>query len=1132
MDEAEEVAPGPVDEGETSENEVPDWLQESAGEEEIEPLAAREPSKAEETIPESIDEGEPIKADIPDWLQESAVGEEFAPLAEMEPLEAEESELPDWLLEAVEDEDELPEIETEIEPTDSIRTGIPDWLQEAIDEEVPESISKAETPETDIPDWIQEIADQEPSELIASETEDDLLPDTLKAVGTIGAAAGLAALTADDPDAQAEEVADQPGTDLSPDVREFSGDADDTDAAMAWLESLASKQGVSEDELLTSPEARSETPPDWVLQEDIDEPAVTLSEPERVETDEPIEIPPIQEEEIIEQEWSLETVIDDLAEGESSEITSDDLPDWLQDIPEETRVPHTGSLEAEAEVIPDWLQDISAEVPTIAGESEIKPETSPDDEIEDIPDWLQDLAKEQVSELEEELESETPDVPDFEDADAAMAWMESLAAKQGVSEDELLTRPEERSETPPDWVQDMVSTEAEAISEIETTPVEATLAEAEIDEIPEWLSEPIQAVESSGPLSEEEPLETEIREEQIPVLDIPEILQETPSTEMEESEIVVAEEPDTSVETEIAPELEGISSSDDIVAPDFDDADAAMAWLERLAAKQGVSEDELLTKPEERSETPPDWVRDAVLGEGAHEGVKAFTPLEETTQDEEEFLDRVLVAPETDDSAIEMEEISVASEGDEFQPVQDIPAILEETSPDEAEIPDWILDVQETEESVAETEIKPDDEMPELVEVSASEIDSTLAVDDEDFPDFEDGDAAMAWLESLAAQQGVSEDELLTSPEERSELPPDWVKDVIETEAAPELKEKSFQDGDLNDWIAKVPDPVEFGELPTESKIETVSEIGDSPDADAETDFDFEDADAAMAWLESLAAKQGVSEDELLTRPDERRDTPPDWVQQAIDSEKAVVFTSIQETETKPEESEPPEIPVPEVDPDEDVPALTLPEGLSSITPPSWISDGDVPEDEEFSWLQSAVAEEQDKLLDLNKASLIQLERLPGVGFRRAQSITAYRDEHGSFRSFDDLRYVPGMDSDTLALLKSKVFIDVPEFDLGSAEVESAALFEIQVADDSIHEQQLAAQSKLNQGEISEAMSDYGDLIKKGHRLDEIIEDLNLAAEKFPEEIAIVQTLGDAYMQANQLDEALNAYTKAEGLLK
>jgi hypothetical protein len=44
--------------------------------------------------------------------------------------------------------------------------------------------------------------------------------------------------------------------------------------------------------------------------------------------------------------------------------------------------------------------------------------------------------------------------------------LESLAARQGALEEELLTAPEERPETPPEWVQQL------AVEEAEPTPVE------------------------------------------------------------------------------------------------------------------------------------------------------------------------------------------------------------------------------------------------------------------------------------------------------------------------------------------------------------------------------------------------------------------------------------------------------------------------------------------------------------------------------------------------------------------------------------------------------------------------------------------------------------------------------------
>jgi tetratricopeptide (TPR) repeat protein len=77
-----------------------------------------------------------------------------------------------------------------------------------------------------------------------------------------------------------------------------------------------------------------------------------------------------------------------------------------------------------------------------------------------------------------------------------------------------------------------------------------------------------------------------------------------------------------------------------------------------------------------------------------------------------------------------------------------------------------------------------------------------------------------------------------------------------------------------------------------------------------------------------------------------------------------------------------------------------------------------------------------------------------------------------------------------------------------------------------------AAQNELTRGNIPGAMENYGKLIKKGKMLEEIIFDLREALYRYPVEVIILQTLGDAYMRANRLQEALDAYTKAEELLR
>ncbi len=76
------------------------------------------------------------------------------------------------------------------------------------------------------------------------------------------------------------------------------------------------------------------------------------------------------------------------------------------------------------------------------------------------------------------------------------------------------------------------------------------------------------------------------------------------------------------------------------------------------------------------------------------------------------------------------------------------------------------------------------------------------------------------------------------------------------------------------------------------------------------------------------------------------------------------------------------------------------------------------------------------------------------------------------------------------------------------------------------------AQAELSRGNIAASLDVYGRLIRKGKSLEEIIRDLRDALYRYPVEIPIWQALGDAYMRANRLQEALDAYTKAEELLR
>jgi competence protein ComEA len=62
-------------------------------------------------------------------------------------------------------------------------------------------------------------------------------------------------------------------------------------------------------------------------------------------------------------------------------------------------------------------------------------------------------------------------------------------------------------------------------------------------------------------------------------------------------------------------------------------------------------------------------------------------------------------------------------------------------------------------------------------------------------------------------------------------------------------------------------------------------------------------------------------------------------------------------------------------------------------------------------------------VVDLNAATREQLEGLPGVGPVLAQHILDWREQHGGFRSVDELNDVPGIGDRTFASLKPLVAV-------------------------------------------------------------------------------------------------------------
>ncbi len=70
--------------------------------------------------------------------------------------------------------------------------------------------------------------------------------------------------------------------------------------------------------------------------------------------------------------------------------------------------------------------------------------------------------------------------------------------------------------------------------------------------------------------------------------------------------------------------------------------------------------------------------------------------------------------------------------------------------------------------------------------------------------------------------------------------------------------------------------------------------------------------------------------------------------------------------------------------------------------------------------------------VDLNTASMEQLQSVKGIGPAKAKAITEYRQKNGPFKTVDELEKVPGFGAKSVSNMK-------PEFSIGAAAAKPAA---------------------------------------------------------------------------------------------
>ena len=714
------------------------------------------------------------------------------------------------------------------------------------------------------------------------------------------------------------------------------------------------------------------------------------------------------------------------------------------------------------EPLPEWLSSIAEETTTEVPALSQSPEPSLGEvEVE------REIPESQPAELESTMEPspiepETPlDITDQESgepealaAEEIPSWLSSLAPEAEVE----ITTPSPVEVPLPSPEEPIASSasqehEGEPISEKEPELPELAQAMGETpvseEPLPDWLSVTSSFVQEEptgdipGWLKDLEstvPEGGELTEEDIPPSGAEEVFAE------QEVELAPAEIPDWLREIEISATREESTPSNEL---------PSVAPLELEPEESWVGGSEI-----------PDWLATAMASEEIEGALE--TPDLLALQPEHALIEgdtqpvRISIEPPTPMAEEVLTEIEEIYAGE--------PLVSEETPSEPGTIPDVLPEVTE-----------------EALPVSV-----------------EEEDAAIAWLESLAARQGALEEEMLTRPEERLAEPPEWMQKV--SEAAEEVPTPSLEyEGEVVEEPA-VGELVEESEGPAlELEEEEVAEVPAAGELVEEVEGptpELEEEEIAIpAWLTEAEMKPveplALEEEEMEGVVAETQ--VPEFIAEAPVSK-----------EFYPSEPEP----APEAE-------AELPEWLREFaeepTPaaveeaPTWLTPavhtGEIPEPSEA------------ERLDVNAASLAQLERIPGLGFILAQNIVSQREAAGPFTSLDGLEEVTGITPETVAELKRWLTVEV---------VSEAA----PTPSPSVPAQLVEAWSSLTSGNLPTAVDQYSELIHTEQHLDLVIKDLQEALLLHPIDPTLYQALGDAYLRTDQLQEALDAYNRAEELLR
>ena len=803
------------------------------------------------------------------------------------------------------------------------------------------------------------------------------------------------------------------------------------------------------------------------------------------------------------------------AEARLVEITAGlesqiELPDWLRE------------LETEEEGALSWMANIGAETgaaESLAGEGAAGPTEAVEEAAAgaEMPDWISLLTPETeptAAEEEKEEVAEAETLPDWlselepaaPTTEGSLDWLQALAPT-GAAEAAEAPVPEEGV---PDWLRELKEPGVQAEPEVEPAAAE----------LPDWLQELQPATPAAEGAAPEE--------------EIPEWLKEATAEEITEpSRAEEGELPDWLMSFQIKKEAgEAIES-----------AGEQPEQAGEVPPAEGITPEEAL----------PDWLSELRPAERQE-------PTEEIPTAEEipTWFGDLQPTAEAEPEAEALEEDLLAWLGD-IEPEAEAPA-TEETAPAEEAAPT----VGETPatgffgwetfgEEAAEVET-PLPEAPSVAEEGAMDWEHLAEQAEEGVAeaptaegDFLSSEDALAWLESLAAGK---EEELRAQAEAEAQarvaeilghkVEPAPVAPAVEpeplVEEAPAAEAEAAPAAGFFGWetfgeeATEVETPLpEAPSVAEEGAMERLAEQAEEGVVEAPTaEGDFLSGEDALAWLESLAAGK---EEELRA--------------QAEAEAQARVAEILGHKPTPRPAPEPPAV---EIKPVVEEAAVkeTAPgaEGdlLSGEDALAWLESLAVGKEEELR--AQAEAEAQARVAEIlgrkptprptpeppvtETQPVVEKVSMPEVAVEapsvtleeRAEEVSPVEEEW-PLPEEEVLTVEPPVGA-PLEEVAATVFV---AGDL-------MALRDAVARDESDYASRLALARELwRAGDTEEALTHYTYLIQAQAETQEIIADLRQAAAEHPQDVALLQALGDAYMAAGRVEQALESYNRALALL-